>query len=175
MTELINLTRGEPYPLPLEQGQNAVAQFLTKTGNILQIVMPGMSGKEQTALRSGMIKAGFLYEGGALLLLFQFYGSNGRITFDAPFDIRRLSMDRRNLPNLKNPNQRLAIEIRCIDEKKILRALRLVTMPPAMTLKFLSAVQDQLAAINKPGVMAGWLQQQPEDLLNQTENWVLGK
>jgi len=48
-------------------------------------------------------------------------------------------------------------------------------MPAAMTLKFLSAVQDQLAAINKPGVMAGWLQQQPEDLLNQTENWVLGK
>jgi len=84
-------------------------------------------------------------------------------------------MDRRNLPNLKNPHQRLAIEIRCIDEKKILRALRLVTMPPAMTLKFLSAAQDQLAAINKPGVMAGWLQQQPEDLLNQTENWVLGK
>ena len=48
-------------------------------------------------------------------------------------------------------------------------------MPPAMTLKFLSAVQDQLAAINKPGVMAEWLQQKPEDLLNQTESWVLGK
>jgi len=174
MTELITLTRGEPYPLPLEQEQNAVAQFLTKTGNVLQILMPGMSSKEQTALRSGMIKSGFLYEGGALLLLFQFYGSNGRITFDAPFDIRRLSKDRRNLPNLNHP-QRLAIEIRCIDEKKILRALRLVTMPPAMTHKFLSAAQDQLAAINKPGVMAGWLQQQPEDLLNQTENWVLGK
>ena len=175
MTELITLTLGEPYPLPLEQGQNAVAQFLAKTGNVLQILMPGMSSKELTALRSGMIKSGFLYEGGALLLLFQFYGSNGRITFDAPFDIRRLSKDRRTLPNLKNPHQRLAIEIRCIDEKKILRALRLVTMPPAMTLKFLSAVQDQLDAIDKPGVMAGWLQQQPEDLLNQTENWVLGK
>jgi len=175
MTELITLTRGEPYPLPLEQGQGAAAQFLMQSGNILQIVLPGMDSKEQNALRSGMIKSGFLYEGGALLLLFQFYGSNGRITFGASFDIRLLSKDRRNLPNLKNPHQRLAIEIRCIDEKKILRALRLVTMPPAMTLKFLSAVQDQLAAINKPGVMAGWLQQQPEDLLNQTENWVLGK
>ena len=116
MTEVITLTHGEPYPLPLEQEQNAVAQFLTKTGNILQIVLPGMDAKEQNALRSG-IKSGFLYEGGALLLLFQFYGSNGRITFDAPFDIRRLSKDRRNLPNLNHP-QRLAIEVRCIDEKK---------------------------------------------------------
>jgi len=80
--------------------------------------MPGMGSKQQTALRSGMIKSVFLYEGGALLLLFQFYGSNGRITFDAPFDIRLLSHDRRNLPNLKKPHQRLAIEIRCIDEKK---------------------------------------------------------
>jgi hypothetical protein len=177
MTELITLTRGEPYPLPLEQGQGAAAQFLMQSGNILQIVLPGMDSKEQNALRSGMIKAGFLYEGGSMLFLFQFYGSDGKplITFDAPFDIRLLSSDRRKLHNIENAEQRLAIEIHAIDEKKILRALRLVTMPPAMTLKFLSAVQDQLAAINKPGVMAGWLQQPPEDLLNQTENWVLGK
>jgi hypothetical protein len=69
----------------------------------------------------------------------------------------------------------LAIEIHAIDEKKILRALRVVTMPPAMTLKFLSAVQDQLAAIDKPGVMTRWMQQEPSDLIRQTENWVLGK
>jgi hypothetical protein len=178
MTEFVALTRGEPYPLPLEQGQGAAAQFLMQSGNILQIVLPGMDSKEQNALRSGMIKAGFLYEGGAMLLLFQFYGAGAGkplITFDAPFDIRLLSKAKRNLHNIENPEQRLAIEIHAIDEKKILRALRVVTMPPSMTLKFLSVVQDQLAAINKPGVMAGWLQQQPEDLLNQTENWVLGK
>ena len=105
MTELITLARGEPYPLPLEQGQGAAAQFLTKTGNILQIVLPDMDSKEQNALRSGMIKSGFLYEGGSMLLLFQFYGSDGKplITFDAPFDIRLLSKDKRNLHNIENP------------------------------------------------------------------------
>jgi hypothetical protein len=177
MTKLITLTRGEPYPLPLEQGQGAAAQFLMQSGNILQIVLPGMDSKEQNALRSGMIKAGFLYEGGAMLLLFQFYGSDGKplITFDAPFDIRLLSGDRRKLHNIDNPEQRLAIDIHAVDEKKILRALRVVTMPPDMTVKFLSAVQEQIAAIDKPGVMEKWLQQQPEDLLNQTEKWVLGK
>lgn len=143
---MIELRRGEPYPLPLEQGEGAAAQFLTKTGNILQIVLPGMDAKEQTALRSGMIKAGFLYEGGAMLFLFQFYGAGKPLlTFDAPFDIRLYQENRRNLHNIDNAHQRLAIEIHAIDEKKILRALRLVTMPPDMTIKFLSAVQEQLA------------------------------
>ena len=177
MNEFIALSRGEPYPLPIEQGQGAAAQFLMQSGNILQIVLPGMDAKEQNALRSGMIKSGFLYEGGALLLLFQFYDSNGKplLTFDAPFDIRILPHDDRNWHCIDNDRQRLAIEIHAVDEHKILRAIRVVTMPPLMTLSFLSAVQDQLAAIDKPGVMAKWMQQQPEDLLNQTENWVLGK
>src|SRR5664279_3877044 len=117
MTELITLTRGEPYPLPLEQGQGAAAQFLMKTGNILQIVLTGMDSKEQNALRSGMIKAGFLYEAGSMLLLFQFYGAGKPlIIFDAPFDIRLLSAAKRNLHNIENPEQRLAIEIHAVDE-----------------------------------------------------------
>ncbi len=177
MTELTLLERGKPYPMPLNQSEGAAAQFLLKTGNILQIVLPNMDSKEATALRSGMIKAGFLYEGGAMLLLFQFYGDNGKplITFDAPFDIRILPTTERNLHCIDNSEQRLAIEIHAVDERKILRALRLVTMPPEMTLKFLSAVQDQLAAIDKPGVMASWLQQQPHDLIKHTDNWILGK
>lgn len=175
--DMIKLARGEPYPLPLEHGEGAAAQFLTKTGNILQIVLPGMNAKEKNALRTGMIKAGFLYQGGAMLFLFQFYGSDGKplITFDAPYDIRLYPANRRNLHSIENEEQRLAIEIHAVDEKKILRALRLVTMPPPMTLAFLSAVQEQLAAIDKPGVMAGWLQREPHDLINTTENWILGK
>jgi len=174
---MVKLARGEPYPLPLEQGEGAAAQFLTKTGNVLQIVLPDMDAKEQTALRSGMIKAGFLYDGGAMRFLFQFYGDKGKplITFDAPFDIRILSPKERNLHNIDNAEQRLAIEIHAIDEKKILRALRLVTMPPDMTLKFLSAVQEQLATIDKPGVMNQWLQHEPSELIKKTETWVLGK
>ena len=117
------------------------------------------------------------HDSGSMLLLFQFYGAGAGkplITFDAPFDIRLLSAAKRNLHNIENPEQRLAIEIHAVDEKKILRALRVVTMPPSMTLKFLSAVQDQLAAIDRPGVMAKWMQQEPHDLIKQVENWILG-
>lgn len=175
--DLIKLARGEPYPFPLEHREGAAAQFLTKLGNILQIVLPGMDAKEQTALRTGMIKAGFLYQGGAMLLLFQFYGKDGKplITLDSPFDIRLYPTEERNLHNIENAEQRLAIEIHAVDEKKILRALRIVSMSPSMTLAFLSAVQEQLAAIDKPGVMSQWLQYQPNELIKKTEVCILGK
>jgi hypothetical protein len=175
--QFTRLARGEPYPLPLVQTEGAVVLFLMKSGNFLQIVLPGMHSKEQTALRSGMIKAGFLYEGGAMLFLFQFYGGDGMplITFDAPFNIRILPVDERNLHNIDNERQRLAIEIHAVDEHKILRALRVVTMPLDMTVKFLMAVQEQIAAIDKPGVMDKWLQIEPNELIKQCETWVLGK
>ena len=38
-----------------------------------------------------------------------------------------------------------------------------------------AAAQEQLAALDKPGVMARWLQQQPNELIRQCETWVLGK
>lgn len=174
---MITLSRGERYPMPILQSEGAAVQFLLKTGNMLQIVIPDMDAKEEAALRSGMIKAGMLYEGGAMLLLFQFYGNDGKplLTFDAPFDIRLLPPNQRELHNIDNDRQRLAIEIHGVDDKLILRALRVVTMPPDMTIKFLSAVQDQLAAINKPGVMARWMQSQPHELMRTTETWILGK
>lgn len=97
------------------------------------------------------VEIGVSDQGGAMLLLFQFYGNDGKplITFDAPYDVRLLPTDNRSLHNIDNAEQRLAIEIHAVDEKKILRALRVVTMPPSMTMAFLSAVQDQLAAIRQ--------------------------
>jgi hypothetical protein len=174
---MIELSRGQPYPLPLAQSEGAAAQFLTRTGNILQIALPSMTAKEERAIRNGMIKAGFLYEAGALLLLFQFYGDRAPLlTLDAPFDIRLYPPEERNLHDIDNADQRLAIEIHAIDDKNIVRALRLVTMPPAMTLKFLSAVQDQLCEAGTAGnKMAQWLQHEPNELIMTIETWILGK
>lgn len=174
---MIELSRGQAYPLPLAQSEGAAAQFLTQTGNILQIALPGMTAKEEKAIRNGMIKAGFLYEGGALLLLFQFYDDKGPLlTFDAPFDIRLYPPEERNLHDIDNVDQRLAIEIHAVDDKNIVRALRLVTMPPTMTLKFLSAVQDQLCEAGTAiGKMNEWLQHEPSELIETTETWILGK
>ena len=175
---MIKLSVGEPYPLAITQSEGAAAQFLV-SGNILQIVLPDMTAKEKTALKSGMIKSGLLYNQGALLLLFQFYGDNGKplLTFDSPFDVRIIPKDLLQLHSIDNSNQRLAIEIHVIDENKIVRILRLVTMPPAMTIAFLSAVQDQLTTANNGNQqMTNWLNYSPAELINQCkQTYTLGK
>jgi hypothetical protein len=57
---MIILSRGELYPLSFPaEGACARALFLTDSGSILQIALPGMDSQEQNALRSGMLKAGF--------------------------------------------------------------------------------------------------------------------
>jgi len=172
----ITLTCGELYPVPVTESEGAIAQFLIRPGNFLQIVLPGMTATEQTAIESGMIVAGLLYEHGAMMLFFQFYGGEKpEITFCAPYNVRMLPADNRVLPNIDSPRQRFEFEIHAIDGDKILKVTRKTTMPPDMTIIFLSAIQDQLATPEKPGVMRGWQERKPDYLIKQSQAWVLDK
>lgn len=174
---MIELARGEPYPLPVLQHEGAAANFLSKNGNILQISLPGITAKECTAFRSGMIKAGFLYQNGEFLWLFQFNDNKGLplITLYAPFDVRMIHKDLLALHSIDNTQQRLVVDLHAIDENKILRALRAITMPPELTLEFLQAAQDQIASINQHGSMDQWMQQSPDELTALTKMYLMGK
>lgn len=170
---------GQPYPLPLplQPAYGAAAQFLMKSGNVLQICLPGIDGQELTALRSGVMTAGFLYEAGALLWLFQFHKPDGKplLTFDAPFDFRLLPYEQRDVPVMDNPEQHLAIEVHVIDERQITQALRYITLPPELTQKFLSAAQAQLnSASSGRAAMETWFKAQPDQLARQAAMWRLG-
>jgi len=170
----ITLTRGKFYPIPVTENEGAVAKFLIRPGNFLQIVLPGMSDIEQAAIQSGMIVGGLMYERGAMMLFFQFFGDNKpEITFSVPYNVRMLPPDNRILPNINSPEQRFSFEIHGIDENKILRVIRIATMPPKMTLEFLNAVLDQLVTIEKQGVMSDWLERKPDWLIKKSLAWVL--
>jgi len=177
MTNPIILQRGKPYPLQYPKQDAAVADFLRSGGNRLLIVLSGMTSAEERAFGSGMITAGFLYQDGALLWLFRFYGKDNRplFTFDAPFDARVIPDADIQLHNIDNAEQRLVIDIHAVDDKGILRAIRAVTLPPSLTLAFLSAVQEQLATTAGAQQMAVWLQQQPEQLANLIKLETLGR
>ena len=174
---MIKLARGEPYPLPVPQQEGASANFLSKNGNVLQVSLPGMTANECTAFRSGMIKAGFMYQDGSLLWLFQFNDNKGRplITLDAPFDVRLIPKNLLALHSIDNAQQRLLIDLHAIDEHKILRALRVITMPPELTLEFLQAAQDQMASIDRQGIMERWMQLSPDTLAVTTKMYLMGK
>lgn len=172
---MIALSVGKSYPLVISTIPGAAAQFLRDSGNILQIMLPDISAGELYALKKGRVKAGFLYENGDLLWLFTFYDQTGAVlTLDAPFDIRLYPREAMRLPDIDSPAQRLTIEIHVIDEKRIIRALRLITMPHDLTLSFLSAVQDQLASAVSGISMARWLQNEPGQLTQFARMYGLG-
>ncbi len=170
----IILTCGQFYPIPVAENEGAVAQFLIRPGNFLQIVLPGMSASEQAAIESGKIVAGLMYEHGAMMLFFQFFGNDKpEVTFYAPYNVRLLPPDNRVLPNIDSPEQQFPFEIHAIDGNKILRVIRQTAMPPDMTLEFLNAVLDQLVTIEKPGIMKGWMERKPDRLIKKSLAWVL--
>lgn len=167
--QFTTLAVGKPYTtIPMPQIQDgAAAQFLTESGNILQIRLSQITEHETWAMKKGKIKAGFLYDSGCLLWIFQFQGKGKHpITFDCPFDVKIIPGDVLALHSIDNQNQRLAIEIHVVDENDIVRALRLVTLSNEMTVSFLSAVQDQLTRISADNsVMDKWMELPPEELL----------
>jgi hypothetical protein len=170
-------SRGQPYPLQMPSEDSAVADFLRSGGNRLLIRVSDMNSREENAFRSGLITGGFLYKEGDLLWLFRFYDNKGLpiFTFDAPFDARLIPSDDRQLHNIDNAEQRLVIDIHAVDDKGILRAIRAVTLPPALTLAFLSAVQDQLSVTTGGHQMALWFNKQPEDLAKTIKMETLGR
>ncbi len=169
MTNLINLAVGQPYPLPKPLHEGAAANFLQTDSNTLVVYLSGMDAAEEYALKKGNIQAAILTDNGNIILIFQFLGRRKEpvLTLDCPFDARLIPSDIRQLHSITNSEQRLAIEVHAIDER-IIRGLRLVTMPPDMTLEFLSAVQDQLAVPKKPEP-AAWMQYQPHELFKKAQ------
>jgi hypothetical protein len=136
---------GGRYPLPLrvrKSASGAAANFLGAT-NVLQVAMPSLIRSEILAVRKGPMKVGLIKDGPLLLLLFEF---DGGIIMDCPFDVRILPADILNLPDVENELQRLYVEVHLVDsETMVLRGLRGVTLPPALTQEFLIAARHQLA------------------------------
>ncbi len=173
---MITLELNKPYPLPTATQAGASAQFLLKEGNLLQVVLPDMDTREQTALRRGKIKAGFLYDQGCLLWLFRFYDKHNKqvITLDCPFDASIIPKEKLALHNITQESERLSIEIHGVDEKPNTRALRYVTMSHELTLSFLSAVQDQLTTQHNPYIMQQWMTESVSELIKKANMTTLG-
>lgn len=139
---MIILSRNATYPFPVRALEGASAQFLAKSGNILQIAMPNIQRSEERLVRKGPMKAGFIHDGPLLVWVFTF----GDLIFDCPFDARLIPPAELNLPSVENDRQRLGIEVNLIDTATSrIRGLRYSTLTPQLTRAFLSAVQDQLA------------------------------
>jgi hypothetical protein len=170
------LSIGNQYPFPLG-AEGATANFLTISGNTLQVVIPNISKEELFALKKGKIKAGFLYENGDLLWLFTFFDKKRKVfTLDSPFDARLIPKELLALHDITSSNQRLVIDIHVVDETNTVRVLRSVTMSNALTLSFMSTIQEQISCSYKKGLIhEKWITVSPDQLTKNAEMYELGK
>ena len=139
---MIMLSRNAPYPFPFHMTDGATANFLTTSGQTLLLTMANAARSEIMSVRNDPVKAGLIQVGPLLLWVFVI----GSLIFEAPFDVRRISPEIRDLPNIENDRQRLGVEIHLVDTATaILKGIRYVTLPASLTRRFLAAALDQLA------------------------------
>lgn len=139
---LVTISRGKEYPLPIQAREGATANFLTSGGNLLQVAMPNLTRSEARSITSGPMKAGIIVDGPLILWVFQF----GMLIIDAPFDARIIPANALWQPDIENDQQRLAIEVHLVDTATmIVEGFRYLTLSPKLTRRFLLAVQEQLA------------------------------
>ena len=138
----LSLEVGKNYSLSVSAIEGASANFLSKSGNFLQICLPDLQKSEVRSIRKNTLQAGLIKDGPLILWLFKF---DEELTFDCPFDVRLISKSDLALHNIDNQNQRLSIDIHLVDtQTMILKALRAVTLSPELTRAFLLEVQEQL-------------------------------
>ncbi|WP_299496435.1 hypothetical protein [uncultured Shewanella sp.] len=177
MENLVKLAVGQPYARVFNHNEEgAIAELLRSNSNTLIIAIPDLDHHEVKALKKGKLTCGFLYKNGAILFIWQFCDAKGRpvLTLDSPFDCR--TVPDLALHDITTTESRLAVDIHVIDTaKNQVKALRSMTMPPELTLEFMSAVQDQLAS-SKNGEMQWqeWIQLDPTALFSQVKKYQMG-
>lgn len=131
---------GQDYSLLVAHG--VTANFLTTSGSVLHIGMPGINSSELFAFKNVTIKCGLIVDQPFLSFLFDVKEVG---LFDCPFDARLYKSEELAIPELINDQSRLLIELRVVDTTThILKALRAVTMPPELTRAFVDAAKEQL-------------------------------
>lgn len=169
MNDLQILNLGKPYPFPIKEG--ATANFLTKSGNVLQIGLSGITKEEVYALKKNPVKIGIIVDQPLILFLFDF---GDGCQYDCPFDVRLYSGHQLAFPDVSTEEQRLFIELHVVElSTNLIKVLRAFTLPHELTVKFLSAAKDQLASPMNEAAFNSKLQkvyaQDILDLLKQTK------
>lgn len=172
-----SICKDQPYPFSLPPLEGAISDFLRPSSNRLLISICDISLEEASVLSKGEMRCGLLAKNGAMLFLWQFKDKRGQpvFTLDSPFDAKAINDIQ--LYDVNTSETRMNIDVHAVDlSSKLVRSLRSITMPPGLTLEFLSAVQDQLATHDDGNMqLKTWMSMGPYELTKQTKMWLMGK
>lgn len=173
--EVVSLNQQYPFQLPSAEG--AISDFLRPGSNRLLIAIHSISKEEKNILQKGELRCGMMCKNGAVLLLWQFRDKRGVpvFTLDSPFDARLIKDIQ--LYDVNNSETRINIEVHVVDlSTQLVCGLRSITMPPGLTVAFLSAVQDQLTDLATGNEqLQKWMRLEPQKLTKQVHMWLMGK
>lgn len=145
---ILKLAINTPFPGTLPPNEGGVLE-LFRGHNMLLLNMRGLQQWEAKVVRKGPVKVGILVEDTAILLLWRFHDLKGRpiFSFDTPFDARLIDWETLDLPSKFTDKSRLAVTIVLVDrDSKLIKALREISLPLAISDALLGAAMDQLAA-----------------------------
>lgn len=138
MKEFIQLSINAPYPLRTPVYEGSAAQFFTKQGFTLQVMLPSPISSEIKNLRDGKIRAGFIRQESQILILFKI----GDMILECPFMPQIIPNEEYATPELTE-SSRLFIEMHVIDtSSKTLKAIRGFTLNPKLTKELTLCVND---------------------------------
>lgn len=135
---------GEEFPNDIPpQLCGAIPEFLQPHGSELLVAMPNIHINELKTLTEGRIRVSVHFDtaSNGLLVLFQFEGLGERLIFDCVFNatlINDIAVEE------VKPNERLLISLTVVDSHTgLVAGLRVFTLHPQTTQKFMQAVQAQ--------------------------------
>jgi hypothetical protein len=166
---------GSKYPLQTKAQEGSVAEFLRPNINILLISISNPQKVEIHAFKKGKIRCGILTKYSAIMLVWEFWiGKELIFSCDSSFDAR-INHDLSLFDVLTNET-RMVVDLHVLDfPTNIIRVLRVVTMPPALTRKFMIAVQDQLSSVkNDLDQYNNWMKSSTSELISQTKMYEMG-
>lgn len=145
--EVQMLSVGDDYPFRCEWKSGAATQFLTASSNILQVFLPNITQREERVLCMGKMDMGIIVDFPLIMFIVRFQlGDEEPLIFDCPFDVRPIPSNALELPEHPEPGLRLLMDAHFVDSATgILKGLRSITMPEAVTAQFISAAHRQLS------------------------------
>lgn len=138
---LTHLVCGKPYPLLLPHAQDGSFFNLGPTSVDLVITLSQPTEREIANTRTGIARFGIYLHGPVLFFMHRF---GDEPWSDSPFSIQMLPPERRHLPVLSD-GQHLVMHVTLVESTtNIIRALRLITIPPQMAKTLLRLAAQQL-------------------------------
>lgn len=149
---------GDSYPLAKVR-KEGVSMSLLRGNDILSIVTP-FTPLEAHILEFGSIEFGWIYEKGALLLVFRFFSkiyTNLKVSFSCPFDVRTISRDQLVMPK-EITKEGFCISIHVIDKKtNKLMIVKTLFLTQEQAVALFSVIQDQFCELrSSDDIYAVW-------------------